>query len=129
MYTLTINVTQEHIDKGKCNHPGRCGIALAIRDIFPNAIILEEWTIFTPDEITDQQGMWFVPEIQLEVTKGNGIINPLEVQNFVKKFDNNKDVKPTSFDMYIPEGAINSINIEEIKQILKDHPNLVLTEQ
>ena len=107
---LKIKVTKEIINEAKfcgitTTPPSKhCAIALAVRDIFPNAEV----------------GCW---EIGLHSQTSSKIITiplPDEAQNFISKFDMSSviervNMREIEFDVDLPEELINEINIEDIK--------------
>lgn len=127
---LTINVTQEDIDNGECGNAGKCAIALAIRDIFPNALVGAYVITFNIEDVEKFKKENKIERLlfKLGCEQGLAIQTPNIAQSFIFDFDAKRRVEPISFDIEVPERYINSVNIDEIKEILKDHPNLVLHE-
>jgi hypothetical protein len=83
---MKIEVTQEHIDNGKCKDANYCPIALAIQDALNlNASQVEVDGIFI--EVNDHP---------FETTE--------EIDGFVDAFDHGKPVAPFTFDLPIQEG-------------------------
>jgi hypothetical protein len=92
-----------------------CAIAVAVRDIFPNAIV-------TKSSI----GLFgFDREI---------IENDQKTMDFITKFDSSfPEQRPSlpefEFEMSIPDSVIEEIDIEELKPLLENHPTLHLIEE
>lgn len=90
-----------------------CAIALAIRDIFPEAYV----------------SMWYIYEkIQQNIPT---IRLPLEATNFIKRFDSlvskpqkRLNLPEFSFEIDVPEEVINSIGIEEATEIISKSETL-----
>lgn len=81
---MIITVTQKHIDEGLIADCSRCPVALAIREVFP---YVDEILIRSTD-------VW--------LGKGENLIVkelPIGVRFFIRNFDNDKDVKPFSFEL------------------------------
>jgi len=129
MYTLTINITKEVLKEAMyCGTPGsgrfastHCGVAVAIRDIFPHAAV----GMFN-FSIDGRMG----PD-----SESIDIKLPFEARQFICEFDNlvstpekRLEMKELSFDVNLPDKVIQAIDIEEIKQILKDSKTLELHE-
>lgn len=93
-----------------------CAIALAIKDIFPDS-----WVGAAGIDI-DYNGIF------------NKVIDlPEEVIHFIKEFDKNSpeqriDMTSISFDIEIPNNVVETINIEDIKPLLINHPTLQLVD-
>lgn len=81
---MTINVTQEHISKGK-RYAWECPIALALKDA------ICRWC--GPNVGTNYIGFYDKSEIRHIVE------TPVAAQEFIRKFDNGKPVKPFSFEI------------------------------
>lgn len=87
-HKYTINVTQEHIDKGMKGNCRKCPIALAVeQDYKPLAPPQVGLTCML---ITDLEG------------KAVTVSLPDECSNFIFRFDSERDVKPFSFELEIP---------------------------
>ena len=132
---LKITITKDVIDRslmcGTSNDSfgsisTSCGIAVAVRDIFPDASI--------------GSMVWF-PFGQAGSDNNVSAINfveeclnlPLMAVNFINIFDRLKKTPEeryklvgTSFSLYITDEVIDRINIDEITQLLEDHPILEL---
>lgn len=93
---ITIDVTQECIDKGIQEDVAYCPIALAIRGIMPPGteicVLHEDVSIekFREDEYI--------------FLKGNF---PLEITNFISAFDSGYQVEPFSFELELTEDEPN----------------------
>lgn len=110
---LKIKVTKENIDLG-CKTSGYlCPIARAIHDVFPHAFVWEEG---------------IKPDGAATTYRKDEIPLPKEVQNFIWLFDNSicEAYEPFEFEIDIPDALIDQINIDEIKELLKNHPTLEL---
>jgi len=117
---LKISVTKEILERSKmCGFDNirdmttNCAIALAIRDVFPQAIVETEELYFFGDD------------------KGPKASLPKKAINFIIDFDLNEpdlrvDMNPISFNITIPAKVIKQINIEEVKILLTNHPTLEL---
>ena len=83
----TINVTAGHIAEGERNDCMYCPVALAIRDAFPGA------------------GVWVGGATALIDADGRDIEAdlPVEVEEFVLRFDDDGFGEPFSFDLDYPE--------------------------
>lgn len=122
---ITIKVTKEILEKSKMCSNGdevgeNCAIALAVRDIFPNAFVGGTW-------ISPAGTSGFSAPISL----------PVEAQRFIWWFDMlGKDkenghrlrpqMTPIQFDVDIPESIVDSIGIEEITEIINKSETLEL---
>lgn len=86
---VTINVTQEDIDKATPRSCSACPIALAFMRVFPE----HEAFIYTmpPQAIIS-------PNIPHESTSYN---IPEEAREFIKKYDHNIPVKPFEFEAFL----------------------------
>ena len=131
MTKLKIRVTKEILERSKnCGGSGyldlptnqNCAIALAIRDIFPTAVV-------------EEQGIFLEREFELgRLINGDFDIKlPKSATNFICTFDfNNADERVNmpemEFEIEIHESIIEKINIEELKPLLENHPTLSLIE-
>lgn len=115
MYTLKIKVTKEILERskmcgsGNLNPSQNCAIALAVRDIFPDATIGVEC-----------------------IHVGRVIWLPMEAQKFIERFDRigpleRLRMEEIEFEVKVPDEVINQINIEELRPLLENHPTLQLT--
>jgi hypothetical protein len=89
-----------------------CPIALAVRDIFPEAVV--EYYHINP-------------------FKGSTLEIPHNAEQFIKRFDmlsgSPKDrlgLPEYEFTINIPDNVIEQINIEELRPLLINHPTLEL---
>jgi len=78
---MKIEVTQEHINKGKRKNCYRCPVALAIESAIPDSWVSVGWQTITVDK--DQQ----------YATQRT----PTAVTEFINKFDRRKKVEPFEF--------------------------------
>jgi hypothetical protein len=123
---LTITVTKEILEASKmCGRFDKqqvggigenCAVALAVRDIFPNAYVATE--VICPLGIS-------VGAHQAEIKL------PREVSDFIRVFDFANPEKriqlpELSFDINIPDSIIEQIDISEISKLLEGHPTLKL---
>lgn len=79
-----------------------CAIALAVRDVFPDAIVGLEEMYFTKDDLASTE-------------------LPVEAKEFIDRFDMlgespamRLDLDEFEFEINVPKSIINSINIEDI---------------
>lgn len=87
-FTLQVNITRDHIDRGVPLDPCKCIVAEAIKDAFKKQF---------PD----------LKETGVGVTRGSSTIlvdkspficqHPREIQNLIRNFDQGKEVFPTQF--------------------------------
>ncbi|HEX8331898.1 MAG TPA: hypothetical protein VF622_04705 [Segetibacter sp.] len=114
---LQINVTKEILEKSKnCKEvpTHNCAIAIAVRDVFPSAKIYN--TYLTPLKSSE---CW------------KGISLPQEATMFIRDFDaaepeERAAMNPITFEIDIPDEVIEKINIDEVKELLKEHPTMQL---
>lgn len=119
---LKINITRDVLERshmcgyapGKLTRSENCAIAIAIRDLLPEAMVDVEaiW-------INRERANSFSIEIEL----------PWNATDFILSFDNLSPgqrllMKPFSFTIDIPEEVIEEIGIQEVEAILSDHPYL-----
>jgi hypothetical protein len=79
----TINVTQEHIDKGLRRQCSKCPVALAIKDVCkPETYVNVSSVIYVGGKFSKAA--------------------PLDVERFIGRFDGSFSVEPFSFDLDIP---------------------------
>jgi hypothetical protein len=125
MTKLTIKVTKDILQKSMLcgtfdeflgGEPvGKsCAIALAIRDIFPDASVGTDY---------------------IELKGGQRIYLPREAMVFISIFDGLKStprkrlhLSEFSFDIMISDDVLNEIDISEVRKILCNHPTLELQE-
>jgi hypothetical protein len=122
MTKLKIKVTKEILEKSKwcgtkkavdMTRSTNCAIALAVRDIFPNATV-------GPTSFYACNGAPF-----------DLVDLPRTASEFINDFD---DAKPEDrpslaeieFEVEIPDSVIGRINIEELRPLLQNHPTLQL---
>jgi hypothetical protein len=123
---LKIKVTKEILEKAKyCGiEKGsvgtNCAIALAVREIFPDAFVAK-WEIlpFFNDELSPQ-------EMELYAIK-----LPQKATEFISKFDNGSywsrvKMEPIEFTVTVPKIVIDKINTEELKPIIEQSKTLEL---
>ena len=118
---LKIKVTKEVLKKamycGTDDKPGgtpseNCAIALAVRDLFPKA------RVFTTD-------------LSLTEFLNNYIPHSPSTMYYILKFDSlsetpekRLELPEYEFEIEVPEDVINSIGLEQVYSILKDHKTL-----
>ncbi len=126
-YKLNIKVTKEILEKSKMcgkNKVGlNCAIALAIRDIFPSAWITGSKILIDPIFLKEGCGIKSKLAIKL----------PIEAIHFIHEFDRIKPkrrvlMNEISFDIDIPDAVIEELNIDELKEVLKESKTLELIE-
>jgi hypothetical protein len=91
-----------------------CAVALAVRDIFPNASVTG-------------------PYMRAKFNDGDDlkIILPRKVALFVSRFDSSTpeqrpNLPELEFEITIPDEVIERINIDELRPLLVNHPTLEL---
>ena len=122
MTKLKIKVTKDILERSKyCGFQDgltvseNCAVALAVRDIWPNAAV-------------DGDNIW--PNAAVN----DGIMPlPTEVSVYIIEFDNTypadrAKLPEIEFEIEIPDKVLESINIEELKPLLENHPTLQLIE-
>ncbi len=116
---LKIKVTKAILEKSKyCGVHGRersiatnCAVAVAVRDIWPDAAVCNEFIAPTG-------------------TTYDGIIGlPYEAYRYINLFDNSTPkerplLPELEFEIEIPDSVVEKINIEELKPLLVNHPTL-----
>lgn len=129
MIKLKIKVTKEILEKtGFCDQGWECGnissncaIAVAVRDIFPTAIVEEKFIV--PFFKGEKYSVCEPPD--------DSIFLPTKVSAFIRKFDGAQPherplMKELEFEIEISDEVLEQINIEEIRPLLVNHPNLEL---
>jgi hypothetical protein len=133
---LKIKVTKEHIEKAKnCEGFGEyqqnCAIALAVRDIFPDAHV-ELGMFFVKADFFKDWLKVLTRSTLMRFEKEHTIRLPEKAQDFISKFDNSSpeercQLPELEFEVDIPDHILEEhINIEEIKEILNGHPTLTI---
>lgn len=87
--TITVNVTQDHIDKGREHDCHTCPVARALREAHP-----AKWWV--------GYGMEF-GQVTAGIARGPGCLLPVEACRWVRAFDSKKPVSPFSFEFDCPE--------------------------
>jgi hypothetical protein len=125
---LKIKVTKKIIAESMfCNALNKkigenCAVALAIRDIFPNAWVCPNAILLRKNTACSTDIIIYLPKSAAE---------------FIATFDN---LKPNPFErLKLPEFEFEIeikdewleklVNIDEVKELLKSHPNLELVSQ
>lgn len=138
MTKLRINVTKEilfktrmcagvftYVENTKEEGIGaNCAISVAIRDLFPDAWVGTDRIYF---DAYNDQGMF-------DWGKENQLITsalPEIARNFIREFDRKTPeermaMNPLSFEIEIPDIVIDTINIDEVKALLTNHPTMEL---
>lgn len=124
---LKIKITKEILRETRgcsnetCAVQTNCAVAVAIRDILPEASVDGEF-------INVRIGNW--RDETIEYIK---ILLPPKAQSFIVQFDKlakypneRENIPELEFEVNIPNKLIETINIEEVKQLLVNHPNLEL---
>ena len=95
---VTINVTREHIAKGKPFSTRFCPVALAVKEIASERMEVETSSVGV---VTSTFSVYFVHYTEKEVFRYH-IPLPYDAEKFILDFDNRKPVYPFSFDIEIP---------------------------
>lgn len=122
MTKIQIHITEDVLERsmwcgiGKVPVSTNCAIAVAIRDIFPNAVI---GSFIDFGKEFDQ----------------NSIITPKVASDFIDRFDsllhkpyNRLELPEFSFEIEVPDEVVEMINIDEIKRICETSSTLSLVE-
>jgi hypothetical protein len=83
MKTVTIDVTQEDIDKGERGDACKCPIALACHRIL-------------------KEGVWVCEDLMSISGEDEDVVLPDEAQDFIKRFDYGHSPEPFTFTIQIP---------------------------
>lgn len=117
MTKLKIKITKEILAQPCiCDQiPSTCAFARAVRDIFPEARV-------GSDSITP---FWESADVLRDFPVS------LDMRLFIEKFDNTHtnqriNLPEQEFELEIPDWVINRINLDELKPLLENHPNLEL---
>lgn len=137
MVKLKIKVTKDILERAKyCGtHPNQtsfevptnCAIALAVRDIFPDAWVSgESIDIYEP-------GTSFLDMDEMKMPY-DSIALPMDAQEFIELFDATMAeyrplIKELEFEVEVPDRVINMISLDEIKSLLKNSSTMELVEQ
>lgn len=117
---IQINVTKEILERSKnCGQAitaTNCAISLAIRDLFPNAMVYNVWVhllYYNPNTINS-------PDV---------IRLPKIAQKFILMFDRRTPkgrthMKPISFEIDVTDYVINKIGIGTIYKVLSESKTL-----
>lgn len=138
MTKLKIKVTKEILEKAKdCQNTKQdplgynCAIALAIREVFPFALVYRT-----------RIGVFESEEHVMERFRGGEFSRPkaigcmalpIKAQQFIMAFDmkspqSRATMDEIEFEMEIPDDILETINITEVKEILKTSKTLELKE-
>lgn len=118
MITLKIKITKDILvrssfcDGSKINE--NCAFAVALRDIFPDARV-GYTTVF----LSTSEAYFGISQ---------------DMTDFIREFDHStpeerKTLPEQEFEVEIPDYILETINIDEVTETLKDHPVLTLTHQ
>lgn len=127
MTKLKISVTKDILEKTKlCGHynndtnnvVSNCAVALAVRDIFPHAQV--GYGTIAPFSASNDLSYY---NLSIDL--------PEEVTHYIKAFDRlSPDKRPSlheiEFEVEICDEIINKIDIQEVQNILRNHPTLSL---
>lgn len=118
---LKINVKEEHIVNGKCLDERGCAIALAVRDIIPEALINYGYIQI------DSQNVIVNNDRMLEDTQDKMCIFDGFDRNHIVGKARLEHLKPFSFEVDINESLLfpNKL-LEEIEEIIKGSKNIEL---
>jgi hypothetical protein len=117
---ILIKVTKEVLERSKFCKSGQistttnCGIAVAVRDLFPNA----EIQVYTANLLGE------------EFTSLNDLVGlPSEATHFIHLFDSldahsRVQMEPFSFEIEVPEFVIQTIGIGQIYKVLSESKTL-----
>jgi hypothetical protein len=95
MATITIEVTQEDIDKGEPGEACRCPIARAVSRLTPPGTLV----------VVDGKGIEF-QDLETEVGFAGALL-PYAAEIFAVRFDRCEPVSPFSFALDIPDGLLS----------------------
>jgi hypothetical protein len=137
MVKLKIAVTKDVLERAKyCgtnpNHaasevPTNCAVALAVRDIFPDAWVTGEGIdVYKPGTSSLEMNTQSIPVGTIDL--------PIEVQEFIEDFDSTlPEYRPQmpelEFEVEVPDSVISMISLDEIKSLLKNSSTMELVEQ
>lgn len=117
MTKLKIKVTKDILERSKMcindeTAPTNCAIALAVRDIFPDARV----------------GGF---NLSFDGTYKYFVSMPVDAILFIRRFDSTPShlrpqLSEIEFEIEVPDEVTESINIDELKPLLQNHPNLQL---
>lgn len=131
MTTLRINVTKDILEKSKnCSNTERgknCAIALAIRDVFPDATVGTNSIYF----YKDREKVLFTGETIVIKEIWTSMDLPTEASDFIDNFDistpeERVKITPISFDIDVPNLLIDRISIDEIQEVLRTSKTMEL---
>lgn len=131
---LKITVTKEILEKSKrCGMDmANCAISQAIRDVFPDAITGFSYIIpFSFCSVYSMEYDVRKQEIKDKRPKNNFISLPESASEFIHKFDDTleesrPDLPEFSFEIELANEIIDRINIDELRPLFENHPNLAL---
>jgi hypothetical protein len=114
MGILSINVTQEDIERGQRHECDLCPIALALLRAIPGANV----------EVVPSK-VWILPAGKREPFGWELARLPDEAQSFMTKFDLGWAVEPFTFDLEVPDldfAPLTSADIKRTWREIPDHP-------
>lgn len=130
MIKLKIKVTKEILRKSQmCGMhaddaiSSNCAIALAVREIFPHAHVTERIEVWNKPFLWGRNGESCIGTIDL----------PFEAIKFIDDFDNampweRTKMKEIEFEVEIPDWFLDTVNIDEVREVLKNSSTLELKE-
>ena len=109
---IRIDVKEEHIINGKCADGYNCAIALAIKDLFPNAVVGTDEICFSNTYDADHNQSKFVTEFD---KLDHLLIERRRRLNYVQPF---------SFEIEVDPGQIfQGVDISEVENIINGSLN------
>tara|TARA_R110000868_G_scaffold14426_3_gene67154 strand:+ start:13748 stop:14116 length:369 start_codon:yes stop_codon:yes gene_type:complete len=118
---LQINITKDILQRSMMcgtenfvgTTPENCAIALAVRDLFPEAVVSSDTIYYFPTN--------------------KSCLLPADAQNFIEIFDElntcpekRLNLNEFSFEIDIPEAVIDAIGLEQVHAILENHTTMQL---
>lgn len=124
---LRITVTKEILEKTKmCGigvnsyPPSNCAVSVAIKDFFPDAMVYGGGQLaFFGEHFEQESKLLFLPDEAADWILNFDLASPQDRPNLPE----------ISFEINVPDWVIERINIDEIRPLLQNHPNLSLIEQ
>jgi len=121
---IKINVKEKHIINGKCVTPSGCAIALAVRDIIPEALIYYDSIQIDSDNIIVYNGC--MPKDARDKMHTFDTFDHFEPVQIVGKA-RLKHLKPFSFEVDVDESLLFPDKLlQEIEQIIEGSNNVEL---
>lgn len=130
---LQINITKEVLERSHmCGFAKtgslseNCAIAVAIKDLFPYSNVPSGSYI---NVFRTEKGFksYRLNRRRLSDDPGVNVILPDAATRFITEFDistskERLSMQPISFEIDVPDEVIDSTGIEQVKQVLNDHP-------